>query len=495
MNFKTNLDENIKYLEERFTNIDDVVKRKFPVGDGIKVNLYFMYMDVMIDRTLVDEYVDILMIDIRQVDPKGDKLKENVFDALKNGGLATIDIAETKNADDAIEEVLTGNTLLLIDGFETAIIISTKAFPHRPVSRPEVEAVVQGPQEAFTEAFRINTVLIRRRIRDTNLKLEQIRIGTRSRTDIGIMYMEDIVKDSLLTEVKERLSKIDIDAILDSGYIEEFIQDDYKSPFPQVQMTERPDKVASALLEGRVAIVVDNTPFVILVPVILASFYQSSEDYYARFEVMSFIRVLRYIAGFLAIFLPALYIAFTEYHPDMIPMELILKMSQARAEVPIPTVLEILLMDIAFEILKEAGLRLPSAIGNTLGIVGGIIIGQSAVEAGLVSPIVVIVISFTAICSFCIPSISLVAGYRLTKYFAILLASILGFFGFCLSLLICLIHLVSLKSFGLPYLYPFVSTTSDIKDTFVRPPLFMMKKRPIFAKRSQRIRLKTKGDE
>ena len=309
--------------------------------------------------------------------------------------------------------------------------------------------------------------------------------------------MQDIAKENTLKEVEKRLKNIDIDAILDSGYIEQFIEDDYKSPFPQMQMTERPDKVASALLEGRIAIIVDNTPFVIIVPTILASFYQSSEDYYQRWEIMSFIRIIRYIAGIIALCLPGLYIAIAVYHPSMIPMELILKMIEARKDVPIPAVLEIILMELAFETLKEAGIRLPSAIGSTLGIVGGIIIGQAAVEAGLVSPIVVIVVALTAICSFAIPNIALVSGYRLCKYFIILLSSLLGFFGFWIALLICLIHLVNLKSFGIPYLYPFVSVKeedyNDVKDTILKLPIFMLKKRPIFAKDSQKIRLKMKN--
>lgn len=494
MNISKNIDENIKYLDYRFEKCVDVIKRKFPIGEERNVNLYITYIDVMIDKNFIDNVIDSLMIDIRQVKPTGKDLKENIFDALKNGGITTADFNEEENFDKAIDEVLAGNTILFIDGFNKAIILSTKGFPRRGVSTADTEVVVQGSKEAFTETFRVNTVLIRRRIRDTKLKLKQMRIGKRSKTDIGIMYMEDLARPEILDEVERRLKIIDIDAILDSGYIEQFIEDDYKSPFPQIQMTERPDKVASALLEGRIAIVVDNTPFVIIVPTILASFYQSSEDYYQRWGIMSFIRIIRYIAGLLAVCLPGFYIAVSVYHPAMIPMELILKMAEARQTVPIPAVLEIILMELAFETLREAGIRLPAAIGSTLGIVGGIIIGQAAVEAGLVSPIVVIIVSLTAICSFAIPNIALVAGYRLTKYFIIFLSSLLGLFGFWIGILLCLIHLVTLKSFGIPYLYPFVSKNvyglNDMKDTFLKFPIFMLKKRPIFTKDGQRTRLK-----
>lgn len=493
MNIQKNIDKNIAYLNERFKDFGDIVKRKFPLGENREITVYISYIDVMTDKAFIDELIDILMIDIRQVAPKGNELKENVFDALKNGGIATADFFEETDFEKTIDEILAGNTLMLIDGFDKAIILSTKGFPRRSVSTADTEVVVQGSKEAFTETFRVNTVLIRRRIRDTNLKLKQMRIGKRSKTDIGIMYMEDITRPEILKEVERRLNMIDIDGILDSGYIEQFIEDDYKSPFPQMQMTERPDKVASALLEGRIAIVVDNSPFVIIVPTILASFYQSSEDYYQRFEIMSFVRIIRFIAGLITVCLPGIYIAVACFHPAMIPMELIIKMQDARQTVPIPAVLEIVLMELAFETLREAGIRLPSAIGSTLGIVGGLIIGQAAVEAGLVSPIVVIIIALTAICSFAIPSISLVAGYRLTKYFIILLSSLLGFFGFWLATLTCLIHLVTLKSFGIPYLYPFVSVKqyglNDIKDTILKLPIFMLRKRPIFAKDSQKTRL------
>ncbi|MDE6357674.1 MAG: spore germination protein, partial [Eubacteriales bacterium] len=374
---------------------------------------YISYIDVMTDKDFIDKIISSLMLESREVEPDLDDIKGSLFTGIKDGSMPTADLTEETDFENVINEILVGNTVIFVDGFEKCIILSTKGFPRRSVSNADTEVVVQGSKEAFTETFRVNSVLIRRRIRDTNLKLKQMRIGRRSQTDIGIMYMQDLVRPEILDEVLKRLKKIDIDAILDSGYIEQFIEDDFLSPFPQMQMTERPDKVASALLEGRVAIIVDNTPFVIIVPTVLASFYQSAEDYYQRWGIMSFIRIIRYIAGALAVCLPGMYIAIAVYHPSMIPMELIIKMSDARKTVPIPAVLEIILMELAFETLREAGIRLPQAIGSTLGIVGGIIIGQAAVEAGLVSPIVVIVISLTAICSFAIPNIALVAGYRI----------------------------------------------------------------------------------
>ncbi len=492
-----NIDENINYLENLFQNCGDIVKRKFPVGVNKDIWLYVMYIDDMTNRALIeDRIIETLMIEIRKIPPNQENFNYNLFKELIDGAVTTADIKENDDLDDACTEILSGNTLLLIDGFSTGIIVSTKGFPKRGVSEPDTEVAVQGPKEAFAESFRINTVLIRRRIRDTNLKIEQIKVGRRSKTDVGIVYINDIVRPEILEEAKKRIDEINIDAILDSGYIEQLIEDDYLSPFPQIQLTERPDKAVSALLEGRIVIIVDNTPFVLILPTVLASFYQSSEDYYQRWEIMSFVRIIRYMAGFIAISLPGLYIATVVYHPSMIPTQLLFKIVESRGDVPIPAVFEVLLMEIAFETLREAGIRLPSAIGSTLGIVGGIIIGQAAVDAGLVSPIVVIIVSLTGLCSFSIPNISLVSGFRIMKYIVIFFSAILGLFGFWVSMLLILVQLVALKSFGIPFMFPFTSAenSSDMKDTFFRLPVFMMKKRPIFANPKQKIRMKINRD-
>ncbi len=500
LNINKSIDINIEYIENLFKDCNDIVKRKFPVGKDKNVWLYIIYIDDMTDRVVIDESImNSLMIKIRQAPP--DNMPNSgmeLFNAIKDGGVTTADIKDETDIDKAVDEVLMGNTIVLIDGCEKAIIASTKGFPSRGVNQADTEVVVQGSKDSFSEGFRINTVLVRRRIRDTKLKMKQLRLGRRSKTDIALVYLEDVVREEILAETEKRINEIDIDAIIDSGYVEQLIQDDYLSPFPQIQLTERPDKAASAILEGRIVIIVDNTPFVLIVPAVMASFYQSAEDYVQRWEIMSFVRVIRYIASFFAVALPGLYISLTIFHPSMLPLDLLLKMTGARQGVPMPTVVEIIVMELAFETLREAGIRLPSAIGSTLGIVGGIIIGQSAVEAGLVSPMVVIVVAATALCSFSIPNIALVSGFRLVKYFIIIMSSLLGLFGFWSALIIILIHLVSLKSFSIPYIFPFAAVNktnkSDKKDTFLRLPIFMMKKRPIFANPSQKIRMDLKDN-
>lgn len=489
------LDENIERLEEVFHDCGDLVKRKFPIGQDRKIWMYIAYIDLLVDRGIIEKSIlEHLIVHVRGVPPTVGELKQSLLELTKDGGFATADIKEVDTFDEAALAILSGDTVLFMDGYDKVIVVATKGWPNRGVQQSDTEVVVQGPKEAFSEAFRMNTVLIRRRIRDTKLKVKQMQIGIRSRTDVGLVYLEDVVRPEILKEVEARLEKIHIDAVLDSGYIEEMIEDDWRSPFPQVQVTERPDKAAAAILEGRIVIVVDNTPFVLIVPATFNIFFQSAEDYYQRWNIMSFVRAIRYIAGFLSATLPGLYLALTTYHPSMIPTPLALAMAAARDKVPFPAVIEVLLMELAFELLREAGVRLPAPIGSTIGIVGGLIIGQAAVEAGIVSPIIVIVVALTAIASFAIPHVSMTAGFRMMKYISIVFSAVLGLYGFWLGGLIILIHLVSLKSFNIPYMFPFVSMGvnhySDVKDSFIRLPVFRMHRRPIFANPKETVRMK-----
>jgi spore germination protein len=302
------------------------------------------------------------------------------------------------------------------------------------------------------------------------------------------------VRPAVLEQVEKRISEIDIDAILDSGSLEQLIEDNWLSPFPQAQLTERPDKTASAVLEGRIAIIVDNSPFALIVPVTLNCFFQSSEDYYNRWQIMSLTRFIRFAAALMTVALPGLYIAVATFHPSMIPMLMATKLAAASQNVPFPAIIEIILMDAAFELLREAGVRLPGAVGGTIGIVGGLIIGQAAVEAGVVSPIVVIIVALTGVAAFAIPHVSLVYGFRIIKYVILLLSAFLGFFGFWAGLLIALTHLASLRSFGIPYIMPFaageLNQFAEMKDSIFRFPLFTLRTRPFFADKGQRIRQK-----
>lgn len=493
MDISNSIDNNIKVIENDFKDSADFVKRKFPVGkNGIWV--YLAYIEQMADSQAIDRFVvENLMIELKDEDVDENR-KCTPFQIIKNRCVARTDVKEIKDIDTAETNIMSGNAILFIDGYSTAISISANKFPNRGIQQAETEVVVKGSKEAFTEPMRLNTALLRRRIKDTRLKMKQISAGDITGTNITIVYIDGLARTQILNEVEQQLNNIKMDGVLNSQYIQQVLEKDWKSVFPQIESTERPDKATGALLEGRIVIIVDNTPFVLILPATLNTFFQSAEDYAERWQIVSFVRIIRYCAGILATVLPGLYIAITLYHPSMLPTSLVLKMAGSRQNVPLPGVLEIVIMELAFELLREAGIRMPSPIGSTIGIVGGIIIGQSAVEAGLVSPIVVIIVSITAISSFAIPHVSLVASFRLTKFLILFMSAILGLYGFWIGIFIILTHLVSLKSYGIPYMFPFVSSAvnhyTDMKDSIIRVPLFMMKKRPIFANPKDTTRIK-----
>lgn len=487
------IQDNINYLNATFYDCNDIVKREINIGEKLDISIFIMYIDLMVDRNLIEStVVDTLIIWLKETVRYVNDKNQDLFKIIVNAGLTTVDFKVSDDLNELKNAVLSGDTIVLVENSTSAIIVSTKGWPNRGIQSAENEVVLQGSKEAFSEVFRFNSVLIRRRIKDERLKIQQFKVGTRSQTDVGVMYMDDIVDKEVLYGVIEKIKDINIDAIYDTGYIEQFIEKE-KSPFPQMQITERPDKASSALLEGRIVVIVDNSPVVLIVPATLNLFFQASDDYYQRNGIASFVRLIRFGAGIMSLTLPGLYLAISIFHTSMISMDLVFKMAGARENVPFPPLSEILMMELAFELLREAGIRLPAPIGSTIGIVGGIIIGQSAVEAGLVSPIVVIIVALTAIASFAIPNTSFGSAIRVCKYGVTIASAYLGFLGFWLAIICILIHLASLKSFGVPYLFPYaggeVNGYTDYKDSFVRMPFNYMRKRPLFANKKQKNRM------
>lgn len=396
---------------------------------------------------------------------------------------ALLNVAELKESpllDDCIQEVLGGNTVLLLEDADTALIVGSCGWPSRSIEEPVSETVVRGPREGFTEAFRTNTALLRRRIKDPNLVLEPYKLGRRSKTDVALVYIRGLTDKALVEEMRTRLARIDIDDVMESGYIEQLVEDNVMSPFPQLQTTERPDRVAAALLEGRIAVLTDGTPFVLIAPVTFTMMLSSSEDYYERWMPSSLIRLLRYAAAFFALFLPSLYIALISYNHGLIPTKLAISIAAGREGVPFPSIVEALIMEVTLEILREAGLRLPKPIGQAVGIVGGLVIGQAAVQAAIVSPIMVIVVALTAISSFAFPQYEAGIAIRMLRFGMMLAAAVLGLFGVILFFILIMAHLARLQSFGVSYLSPVVpARPSQWKDLFLRFPLRMMKQRPL----------------
>ena len=329
-----------------------------------------------------------------------------------------------------------------------------------------------------------------------DLKVAECKCGRRTGTNVDIMYLDGVVRPEIVTQMQQRLAAFEIDGIGDSGVIEQLTETQWFSPFPQYQTTRRPDRAVMALLEGRAVLLADNSPEVLIFPTDYNSFIKTTDDYYTRWEIATFTRTLRYVAAFLSMILPGLYLAMTNFHTQLLPTKLLLSFAAARQGVPFPGVVEVLLMELSFELLREAGVRLPGAMGNTIGIVGGLIIGQAAVDANIVSPMVVIVVAFTALCSFAIPNEDFATAFRLLKFVFIGLSAALGFYGFLLGLLILLIHLAQLESFGMPYLMPFVGADlndyRDERDSLVRPPLQALTHRPFYANPKNRVRLRMK---
>ncbi|MDD2573581.1 MAG: spore germination protein [Bacillota bacterium] len=493
----SSLDKNLRYLKDKLEDCDDVIYREFSVGSRQQFRFALVFIDGLIDRNMInDDVLKSLMLEIRYANMKPGILSGDVFSLALRSALTTGEVKEEEYIDKSMISLLSGDSLILIDGYKKVLVIGSKGWPNRGVQEPQTEAVIRGSRDGFTETMRFNTALLRRRLRDPNLKIKQIKVGVRSKTDIAIAYMDNIVDKNVLKEVEKRLERINIDAVLESGYIEQFIEDSWYSPFPQIQNTERPDRVAASLLEGRVAIITDNTPFVLLVPATLNIMFQSSEDYYERWFIASFIRILRYTSAFISLILPAVYIAITSYHPGLIPTDLALYIAGTRTGVPFPAFIEAVVMELTLELLREAGIRLPGPIGQTIGIVGGLVIGQSAVQAGLVSPIMVIVVAITAIASFAVSSYSVGISFRILRFFIIILAAVLGLYGLMLGLLIILVHLCSLKSFGVSYLSPLVGNTHyEMGDTFVRVPLTAMHRRPKTLAGANMIRIRSNGEK
>ena len=490
MTLSASLDVNIEVFESIFENWGDLVKKRFELkrADGY-VDIFILYIDGLADNEMVERTITRPLL----YEWKNETANVN---SIFSSETEAVDMKETADVNNIVDALLCGDTAILVKDYEKAMLLSTKKYPVRSVDKPEKESGLKGPRDSFTENFRTSTALIRRRVKDPKLKLIQGTLGQRSKTTYGLMYMEDLARPYLLERIKEKLKNFDIDAIFDSGMLVHLIEDKWYSPFPQVQTTERPDKAASALLEGRVVLVIDNSPEVIILPTTFNTFFQAADDYYNRFAVGTFARIIRYMAAYLSVLLPGLYIAITCYYPQVLPTDFLLAIVAARNDVTFPVVIEVLIMELLFELLREAGIRLPGQMGNTIGVVGGLIVGQAAVEAALVSTVVVIVVALTAICSFAIPNEEFASTFRLLKFVMIILGAGLGLYGILLGILVIEIHLASLESFGIPYMMPLAAGSADdnieYQDFVVRAPIFTMKNRPIYARAGRRRRYERK---
>lgn len=474
------LAEDLSYLKGVLTNCSDVMYREFVLESDEPIHGVIIWTDGLVNNTSLNDQVmrsvlqeALLMLPDESIGPR------QAYSLLRDHILTTSDTQEQAAFTDIVNSILNGNTVLMINGVAHALIASTRGMESRAISEPVTEGVVRGPRQGFNETIRKNTALLRKIIKTPDLKMEMLKAGTLTRTDIVIAYIQGVAKDSIVDEVRRRIKQINLDSILESSYIEEMIEDHPYSPFPQIAHTERPDKAAAELLEGKVIIMVDGTPFVLLVPTVFVQFLQSSEDYYERYPMAFAVRFIRYLFFFIALLLPSAYIAATTYHQEMLPTPLLISVAGSREGVPFPAFIEALLMEITFEALREAGVRLPRPVGQAVSIVGALVIGEAAVQAGIVSPAMVIVVAVTAIASFTIPAFNAAITIRMLRFPVMALAAVLGFYGIMLGVLAILIHLCSLRSFGVPYLAPVAPFTwNGMKDMVWRSPWWLMKKRP-----------------
>ena len=485
------LDENIAWWKQQFSDCADIKMCPMCLGRDMNIRAFLSYIEVTGGKNMMEDSVLGKMLNrLDTMEP------QQVYEALQENGLGVSDATPFAQMSEAAGGMLTGDSILFVDGFDRALKIPDRGYPGMSLQETESEKAIRGSNEGFGGFIKQNTALIRKRLRSVDLKVAECKCGRRTGTNVDVMYLDGIVRPQVVTEMQQRLAEFDIDGIGDSGVIEQLTETQWFSPFPQYQTTRRPDRAVMALLEGRAVLLADNSPEALIFPTDYNSFIKTTDDYYTRWEIATFTRTLRYVAAFLSMILPGLYLAMTNFHTQLLPTKLLLSFAAARQGVPFPGVVEVLLMELSFELLREAGVRLPGAMGNTIGIVGGLIIGQAAVDANIVSPMVVIVVAFTALCSFAIPNEDFATAFRLLKFAFIGLSAALGFYGFLLGLLILLIHLAQLENFGMPYLMPFVGADlndyQDERDTFVRPPLQTLTHRPFYADPKNRVRLRMK---
>jgi len=475
------LQENIDDLHRLLERCTDAVFKEFTFGPNRENKGLVIFFDGLVDKTQIEVHLlKSLMLELNmRNDDSFPWPKDEVFKLVYESIVSSAEVKTLDNLQDLCHSISSGDTVLLIDGYNTALVAGTRSWQTRSIQSPENEVVVRGPREAFTETLRFNTALLRRRLKSANFKIENFVLGRITKTDVVLCYIDGIAAEGLVTEVKQRLGKIDIDGILDTGYLEEFLEDNHYTIFSQMEYTEKPDRVCGHLLEGQVCIMVDGSPIALIAPTSFPRFWIASEDYYERYVVGSLFRIMRFVAFLISLLLPSLFVAAITYHQEMIPPPLYITIAATREGIPFPAFVEALLLELTFELLREAGIRLPRAIGPAISIVGALIIGDAAVKAGLVSTPMVVVVAFTGIASFIIPSYNGGIVVRIARFGFLISAGFLGLFGIMIALLIMLIHMSNLNSFGLPYLSPIAPfDLGEMSDIIVRRPWFLNTMRP-----------------
>ena len=467
---------NSKILKEHFSKSIDVVIRPIKITQN-NITVHIFGVDGLINTELFDRAIlQSFKFDKNLNDCRTERA---MMDYLLSGGAYHVFTKEETDMDLLLRYVLSGMIGIIFDQEQKAIVYDIRSFEKRSISEPAEEGVLKGAKDSFIEVMRINTALIRRRIRSEYLVVESLNVGKVSKTDMSLVYISNIANMDTVNKIRDKINSIDIDNISTPAFIEEYLIENKKSLFPQIMYTQRPDRVAANLSDGRIALVVDGIPFVYLLPCQLPMLMQSPEDYANHFLIGSSLRVIRYLSMVVTLFLPAFYIAATTYQNQMLPVELALSTQAAKQNVPFSSAAEVLGLLISFEILIEAGLRLPKTVGTAMSILGGLVVGQSAVSAKLVSPAVVVIIAIAGISGFIMPNQDLSSAIRVYRFILSVLAAVGGFFGLAVGLILLIVHLCSLDNYGVAYLSPFVDVDeSNHRDTLMRFPIKYFTKRP-----------------
>jgi spore germination protein KA len=465
-------EELVKKIKEVLGSPDDLIIRTVLVRER-KKTVYCIYIKSLADKTVVNEYI---------LEPVMRGAFEEVQATLGKGNEFVREIPFTSTSLDqlvhkTVDALISSHCVLADLERDRLLIIPVTNPQHRQVEEPEAEPSIRGPHEGFTESLETNISLIRKRLRNPNLRLETFQLGSQTRTTVMLVYLANVAPAEVVMEARKRIGAIRTDSVLESAYMEEFIQDNSYTFFPLIANTEKPDVLTARLIEGKIGVLVDGTPNVLLAPMTFFEFFGSPEDYYQRADIATFVRWIRFLSFLIAVFVPAVYVAVTTFHQELLPTPLLISLAAQAEGVPLPTLGEVLIMEIIFEIIREAGLRMPRAIGQALSIVGAIVLGQAAVEAGLISAAVVIVVSVTGIANFVVPTYSFGIAQRLLRFTFLFLAGFMGLYGLLCAFLFFLAHLHSLRSFGVPYLAPAVPFYwPDWKDIFIRVPRPLMDK-------------------
>ncbi|MFD0695013.1 spore germination protein [Paenibacillus sp. GCM10027628] len=480
------LEENLQSLTNMFGENSDMALRRMHAEDGLHAAIVFI--NTLVDKSILDLHV------AKPIQMELEKYSEEIQDLpfdIHRIRATTNSASIVSTFKEITDSLLKGNTIVLFQSCNLAMACETSGGERRSVSEPNMENVVRGPREAFNESLQTNLGLVRRRLNTHKLQVELMSLGTISNTPIALLYINQIADAEIVSKVRDRLKQIHVDGVLESLYIEELIEDRSYTPFPTIFSTERPDRVAANLLEGRIAILLEGTPISLVVPATISLFLFSNEDYYQRYDIASFLKLLRTFTFILSFVMPGFYVALLTFHQEMLPTPLLIALTGQREGVPFGAAIEIVLMELTFEILREAGIRLPKTVGTAVSIVGGLVLGQAAVEAGLVAPGTVITVALTAVASFCTPAYNMAIAARLIRFMLLLFSSILGAFGFFFGVILIFTHLNSLRSFGVPYLAPIIPFhKSGWKDLFVRLPWTKMKTRPAEVSKKNSIRMK-----